>query len=168
MDPSLMVLVFVVAVALLVLLVLMSRRPQRGAPATYPYEQRELFSAAERSFLGVLDRAVADELRVFGKVRLIDIVKVSPGLAASEYRSAKNRIVAKHVDFVLCARDDLRTVAVLELDDASHATERARRRDDLVDQTLAAAGIPVHRFVAKRSYSALEIRRGLGSLLPPV
>ena len=51
-----MVLVVVGAVALLTLLLLMSRRAPHGGSATYPYERRELFSAAERSFLGVLDQ----------------------------------------------------------------------------------------------------------------
>ena len=96
------------------------------------------------------------------------MIEVTPGVARSEYLSAKNRVGAKHVDFVLCTKDELRVVAALELDDTSHATERARTRDDFVDKALAAAGIPVYRFAAKRSYPMLEIRRELGSILSPL
>ena len=47
----------------------------------YPYQKEStLFTAAERSFLGVLEQALQGQSRVFGKVRLIDVIKVKPGL----------------------------------------------------------------------------------------
>ena len=89
--------------------------------ALFPYMKRQvLFSAAERSFLDVLDQALGDEYRVFGKVRVADVVEPLRGLGNSARRKAFNRISAKHFDYALCTKDYLAAVAVIELDDKSH------------------------------------------------
>jgi hypothetical protein len=167
MDP--LPLLFVITVgAVLVLVFVTGRRRAPTGPVVVPYERRPLFTAAERSFLGVLDQATAgQQLRVLGKIRLFDLLKVRAGAPASEQRSAMNRVIQKHVDFVLCSPADLHVVAVIELDDASHDTPKARARDELVDRALAAAGIPIHRFSARRAYSVQEIRQALAPLRPP-
>lgn len=160
-------LLFVIVVgAVLVLVFMTGRRRAPAGPIVVPYERRPLFTAAERSFMGVLDQATAGHLRVLGKIRLFDLLKVRAGTPASEQRSAMNRVIQKHVDFVLCSPADLRVVAVVELDDASHDTPKARARDELVDRALAAAGIPIHRFSARQAYSVQEIRQVLASLTP--
>jgi very-short-patch-repair endonuclease len=52
----------------------------------------------------------------------------------------------------------VKVVGVIELDDSTH--ERCERaiRDSFVDSALAAAGIPVLRFSARRSYPLTDIR----------
>ena len=166
MDP--LPLLFVITVgALLVLVFVTGRRRAPTGPVVVPYDRRPLFTAAERSFLAVLDQATAGQLRVLGKIRLSDLLKVRAGTPASEQRTAMNRVIQKHVDFVLCSPADLSVVAVIELDDASHDTPKARARDALVHQALAAAGIPIHRFSARRAYSVQEIRQALASLTHP-
>jgi len=56
-----------IAVVLIVLSVLFSIFDTKK----YKYRQRgPLFTAAERSFLGILDKAVYGRYRVFGKVRV--------------------------------------------------------------------------------------------------
>jgi hypothetical protein len=63
----------------------------------YPYEKEPvLFSPAERSFLDVLDQAVNGQLRIMGKVRLADVVKVKTGMNKSAWQNAFNRIQSKH------------------------------------------------------------------------
>ena len=126
-----------------------------------PYTARSLVSPAERSFFGVLDRAVGDRALILVKVRLGDILAVRPGLSRSSRASAWNRIRQKHVDFVLCSRTTLDVLAAVELDDASHGAPARRNRDLFVDRALAAGGIPVHRFSARGAYSVHEVRRVL-------
>jgi hypothetical protein len=159
MNP-IALLVFV-AVAALVLVVLSGRTRRGGgrSPIGYPYgPQRALFTAAERSFLGVLEQAVGEGHRVFGKVRLADVIKVNSGLSRSARQVAFNRITAKHLDFVLCDPTDLTVVAAIELDDKSHEATSRQQRDSFVDAALGVAGIPVHHFSAKRSYSVHDLR----------
>ena len=163
MDLPFPLLAFAV-VAVLLLVASMARRAPSKEYRPPSFDRRPPFTPAERSFLGVLDRAVEGRLRVLGKVRLADLVKLRPGLSRSEAATASNKIRMKHVDFVLCSRTDLSVVAVVELDDASHRTRRTR--DALVDDVLASAGIPVHRFSAKVAYSVGDVRKILGQVPP--
>lgn len=102
---------------------------------------------------------MGDEYRVFGKVRLADIIKVS-GVSGKARQAAFNRIQAKHLDFVLCAADDLRIRFAVELDDRSHSARRSR--DRFVDQAMDAAGVLLHRFPAKQAYTIQAVRERLG------
>lgn len=127
-----------------------------------------LFSPAERSFLGVLDQAIGDEYRVFGKVRVADVVEPLRGLGNSARQKAFNRISAKHFDYVLCAKDDISVVAVLELDDKSHRQRKRQERDDFLVGLCQATSLPLIQVPAQRAYSIPELReRVLGALRPP-
>jgi very-short-patch-repair endonuclease len=135
-------------------------------PAYYPYQKEPtLFTAAERSFLGVLEQALANEFRIMGKVRLADIVGVRPGLSNSERQTAFNKISAKHVDFAVFAPDDLSIQFAVELDDSSHGQKARQERDTFLDGVMNAAGIPLVRFPAQKGYSIQEVRRVLSSVL---
>lgn len=126
------------------------------------FESRNpLFTPAERSFLGVLEQALDSRYRVFGKVRLGDIVKPGKGLSNSKRATAQNKINQKHVDFVVCSAANLAVVGVVELDDQSHGREDRAGRDVFVDQALAGAKIPVVRFSAKKGYAIQEVRAKL-------
>ena len=162
------ILMIVLVIAILLAFVLLASRRQRGAVTEpgFPYTASRLFSTAERSFLGVLQQAVAGQYEVFAKVRLADLLEVQPGLGRSAAQSAFNRIGSKHADFVICDPSDFRTVAVIELDDASHRATGRKARDTFFDGAFAAAKIPVFRFAARASYSLHELRRDLSSILP--
>ena len=74
--------------------------PQKDS--NFPYQrQGELFTKAERSFLGVLEQAVEGHAKVFGKVRIADVIKPLSGLDPSARSKAFNRIQSKHFDFLL-------------------------------------------------------------------
>jgi len=156
------------ALALGALAVFKARLGGAGSGAVgFPYARRAgLFSEAEARFLRVL-REAAPDLDVFGKVRLEDVVAVKKGLPKSEWLAARNRIKSRHLDFVLVEPDSTRVVCVVELDDASHASERARRSDAVKDGALAAAGVPLLRVPARGSYDASELRRRVEAAVIP-
>jgi hypothetical protein len=159
--------VFVILIGVIVL-VLRSLKPRtRAAPRTptYPYRKRKsLFSPAERSLLGVLDREVAGRYRVFGKVRLADVLAVDSGVSSGDRQAAHNSIRQKHVDFVLCTLSDLTIVAVIELDDKSHQRPDRQARDAFLAAACSAAGLKLIRFPVKSAYSASEVNEALGEL----
>jgi len=114
-------------IILLLLVVIASVFIKAPAGKGYSYRQlNPLFSAAERSFLGVLDKAVSDKNRVFGKVRVADILAPTKGMNRKNWQIAFNKISAKHFDYVLCSKDKLNVVAVIELDDKSHNTKKSK------------------------------------------
>lgn len=167
MSVAVIVLVLVVALLLVVALALRARGGARvveveAEPVGFPYESAgALFTPAERSFLGVLDQVVAGQFRIFGKVRLADVVRVKNTPDRGAWQTAFNKIDRKHVDFVGCDPADLSVKFVVELDDRSHERPDRRDRDAFVDGALKAAGIPVFHIPARRAYTVEEVRSAL-------
>lgn len=133
---------------------------------TMPFKKNKYFlSAAEQSFYGVLKQAVAGQLDIFAKVRLLDVLWLPPQVQGKQRH--KNLVQSKHVDFVLCDSKALVPMLVIELDDVSHARSDRERRDLLVDKVLTDAKLPVLRVPAKASYDvrqlAADIRQALGA-----
>lgn len=130
-----------------------------SSSSEYPYEsQTKLFSPAERSFYGVLSQSIGDEVVLLAKVRVADILKPKKGLSRSEWQKAFNRISSKHFDYVLCSKDTLSIIALIELDDKSHSQKKRIDRDILLDKACESAELNLFRFKAAKSYSTNEIR----------
>jgi ssDNA-binding Zn-finger/Zn-ribbon topoisomerase 1 len=134
-----------------------------------PYVKREaLFSPAEKLFLDALEKAIDGQYKIYGKVRLADIMDVRNNLSAKNKQIALNGISSKHIDFVLCNEKDASIVCGIELDDKSHNQSNRIRRDEFVDKSFEAADLPLFRFKAKSGYDVEEIRtqilKGLGAL----
>lgn len=158
---------FLVVGALLGFFLLKRRKPSHPEGTdVLPYVLGDgLFSAAERSFLGVLDQAVGADFRVFGKVRVADVVAVTKGIPKAPWQRAFNQISAKHFDFVLCRPNDLKPVCVIELNDQSHAKESRQGRDKFLERVCTAAGIPLIFFPAKSAYTLAEIRASIANVM---
>lgn len=151
---------FIVPVILLVFVTvakIAGKGKVKGA-VSYPYVAAEnLFTKNERAFLGVLEQA-ADAYRVFGKVRVADVIGIRKGLSGSERQRASNRISQKHLDFVICHSHDLSVYCAVELDDKTHDRAERKSRDELLEKALAAAGVPLVRVASRRSYDVDEIK----------
>jgi len=152
-------LLLLVLIGLVVFFVLKRRTntPSEGVE-NFPYVLGDaLFSPAERSFLGVLDQAVGADFRVFGKVRVADVVSVVKGTPKSLWQRAFNRISAKHFDYVLCRPTDLKPVCAIELNDQSHAKDGRKGRDKFLQGVCAAAGLPLVFLAAQHAYTVSEV-----------
>jgi hypothetical protein len=132
----------------------------------YPYMIKPmLFSAAEQVFLGVLDQAVGDRYRVFGKVRVADVVSVKPEFDDRIRMRAFNRISSKHFDFLFCRKDNLRVVGALELDDKPHQEENRHRRGVSMASLCRSISLPLIQLPVQQTYSVPEIRKKVLSVL---
>ena len=153
------ILLFALVLVALVVLAALKGKVAGSGSVGFPYQPaKPLFSAAERSFLGVLDQAVGSEHRVFGKVRVADVAAVKPGLGNSARQGALNRIAAKHFDFVVCRSGDLSVVCAVELNDRSHSSQRAQARDELLANVCRAINLPLLTVPAKAAYSSQDVR----------
>ena len=126
-----------------------------------PYKSdRKLLTKAEYSFYKVLLMAISDDVIVFCKVRLADFIQVDKG--KTPQLSVKinwfNRISSKHVDFLLCRKDDCTIIAVIELDDKSHKTQKTIERDDFVNAVYKSADITVIRQKCQANYSIESLK----------
>lgn len=150
--------IVVVAAFVLITVVLVLRQRSSGLDGIFSYRRRSaLFSAAERSFLGALDLATGRDFRIFGKVRVGDLLAPHDGLGASARMAALNKINRKHFDFVLCRPNDLSVLCVIELNDKSHQNRNRQLRDYFLVDACEEAGLPLVMFDARRVYTPSEI-----------
>jgi hypothetical protein len=149
-----------VSILLIVLALLGLRlKASRGHKDEYPYIRNQaLFTPAERSLLEVLEQAVGAEYRIFGKIRIVDVVNVRTIEQRSVRQRAFNRINGKHFDFILCAKEDLSIVGAVDLDHRSHQDNKASQRDTFLEGLCQAISLPLVRVQPGRAYSVTELR----------
>jgi very-short-patch-repair endonuclease len=129
-----------------------------------PYEKRpSLVTDAERAFFAILCDVVDQRWRVFAMVRLADVIRVRR--AAPQHLSWQNRILAKHVDFVLCDANTLEAVLAVELDDASHQRADRATRDAFLEEALEASKLPLLRVPVASSYDRDALRKTIEELV---
>ncbi|MBB5190727.1 very-short-patch-repair endonuclease [Silvimonas terrae] len=129
----------------------------------YPYKKKAtLCSAGEVVFFEKL-RAALPEHHIFAQVQISRIVDVTDKQKSQQWRS---RIDRKSADFVVCdAKHQI--VAVIELDDATHARKDRQARDVFVEAVFEDAGIKLVRFHAREVINLDVIKlRVLGSAEP--
>jgi hypothetical protein len=159
-DPTLTLLLVVIAVALLLVVAWWSRSlfPQR-----LPYFAKEfLLSKGEQAFYRVLMHAVPPGMGISMKARLGDII----GCTAAGWKAGFGaKISQKHVDFVIIDPVTTAILLVIELDDKTHELQDRRARDVFVDDALAAAGVAILRVPAAKEYDLEQLRDQLEHLL---
>lgn len=153
--------IFIAIVIVAIAAVILSKLPKGHSAdsANYPYQSSGvLFTPAERSFYGVLERSVGETAKVLGKVRVADVITPRKGLSRGEWQKAFNKISAKHFDFVLCKNDDLSIICAIELDDSSHNSKNRQNRDEFLKSACEAASIPLIQVPAKAGYVIGDIK----------
>lgn len=131
------------------------KSPQCDAIVTRGY----LLTKAESFFYSQAIKVLSDELVLCPKVRMEDVIQSS-----NNNPSVRGRIRARHFDFVLASRHDLKIQAVIELDDKTHRNTKALEQDEMKDRFLAEAGIPIFRFKTSNSYPHNELREKFESV----
>lgn len=144
-------------VFVLVVLKLLASTKKRGIKPSLSIFSRSsyrstnfLCTKAEHNFLSQLLKKLPQELvYVSAKVRLADLALPINSKDIGSF----NKVARKHVDFVICSKEDSRILACIELDDSSHASRSAQKRDGEKNKALSDAGIPFFRVTASRSYA---------------
>ncbi len=124
-----------------------------------PYRRKDyLLSIAERNFYEVLNKiSEENNFLLFAKVRLEDLLWLPSGLSWSERLSFRGRIKSRHIDFVICDRENIRPLLAVELDDSSHEREDRKERDENIDHILHDAGLPILHIPVQQFYNLEEI-----------
>ena len=135
-----------------------------ASPTKLPYEARgQLVTRSELRFYKSLTKAVQEDLEIFAMVRIADLLRVEKG--HKHRRKWLNKILAKHIDFVLCDPGSLQPRVCIELDDPSHQRPDRIERDVFVNQAFESAGLPLLRIPTEPSYRAREIRELIEGVL---
>jgi hypothetical protein len=150
----------------LIIAVKMMRRPTVVRLEEFPYTRnRALFSPAERSLLGALEQAVGEDYRIFGKVRVADIVSVRPTADRSAWLRAFNQIRAKHFDFVICDKKNFSIRCAIELNDETDGSRQRQERDTFSEDICRSISLPFVQIHAARNYLAIELRKRIFAAL---
>jgi very-short-patch-repair endonuclease len=99
-------------------------------------------SEAEKKFYFVLAEILGKDYLIFSKVRMADLLYL-PKMSNSDFYHYQNKIQAKHVDFLICDKENIKPLLAIELDDSSHLKMDRILRDKLVDKIFESAKLPI-------------------------
>ena len=126
--------------------------------AALPYRKSEyLLTKAERALYEVLLQSVDEDLLVFPKIRVLDLLWLPKG--TENRQTFMNRVQSKHVDFVLCRKDTVSPEVVIELNDKSHRAKSRQQRDEFLESVFRAAGLAFLPIRAQSAYDTRELTR---------
>lgn len=104
------------------------------------YRKRNtLLDKREKRFFLELQSQLPNGYYVFPKMRIADILDATEGYG---HRYRINKILPKHVDFVICD-SEFRPIVAIELNGTSHQRQDRIERDKLVKEIFAVAGMPL-------------------------
>ena len=153
-------------VPFLIIAVKMMRRPTVARVEEFQYTRnRALFSPAERLLLGALEQAVGEDYRIFGKVRVADIVSVRPTADRSAWLRAFNQISGQHFDFVICDKKNLSIRCAIELNDETNGSRQRQEPDTFSEDICRSISLPFIQIQAARDYLAIELRKKIFAAL---
>ena len=147
-------LIFIFIVSVLFFLFYFKLRKNKGLkykPVEY------LNTKSEQNFFNQLHRIIPSDYHLACKVRLADICLPRDGKNIIAF----NKIAQKHCDFVIIHKKDSKIKCAIELDDKSHLTISAIKRDNEKDNALNSSGIPLFRIKTTRKYDLSDIKNFL-------
>lgn len=121
-------------------------------------------SEAEKQFYFVLAEILGNEYLIFSKVRMADLLYL-PRMGNSEYYHYFNKIQSKHVDFLICDKENIKPLLVIELDDLSHLKIDRILRDKLVDKIFENAKLPIEHVIVSQNYNKEDLLKKINLAL---
>jgi hypothetical protein len=143
-NPLLIAVIVLVVVLAVAIRVVNAPKPWHSRIRPKP-----LLTPNEVEFFHRLERALPN-YHVFPQVAFGAILDVD---GKKDSFPIRNRFSQKIADFVVCERDTLAVVALVELDDRTHDADRDRDRDEITK----AAGYQTIRFPSRRKPTVAEI-----------
>ena len=114
-----------------------------------------LLNHSELTFYKYLKEKIPSDISIMCKVRLIDIVKpISNGKA---YIADKNRVISKHIDFVLINGKTSEIKALIELNGSSHERFDRKGRDTFVNELTKNINLKLFTIRIKSQYEPNDI-----------
>ena len=152
-----MELILFAMISLIVIVALLASRLNDNS-FPFPFDKKEaIFTPAEKNFQNLVEQAMGSEYRVLNRVKLSDIITVRHGVSTKAGQTAAGLADKKYVDFVICDRNSMKLLGVIDLVDTQGKGYKLKK-DWFVSGTLEAASIPHLRIKVKANYTVTEIR----------
>jgi len=129
---------FIIVLAVFANLIPRKGKSQSKGDKSYSYSlKKSVLTNNELAFYKEL-RKTAGNYVIFSKISIKDVLDTNN-------QSALNTISQKHFDFLLCEPTRMKPVLAIELDDSSHNTDKAKKRDADKNNICKSAGLPLLR-----------------------
>lgn len=157
-----MEIIIISIVVLLILAFIIRILKDKFDQAEYKYKSREyLLSKAEQNFFNQLLQNIPENLYVQSKIRLFDVIK--PNVSGRNFIMLRNKIISRHLDFIIIEKSSSKIVMAIELDDSSHLSVKVQDRDKFKDIALKSAGIRLVRIKTSSNYDFSFLTETLGN-----
>ncbi|MDH0760379.1 DUF2726 domain-containing protein [Pseudomonas juntendi] len=130
---------------------------RRKGYSTKHYQCIPLLTEREQDFFWRLREAVGNDLVIAPQVVFGAFIKVK-ATAMTDKNHARHVVAHNRCDFLLCDKK-LKPVALVEVDDSTHNSAKAKAKDRRRDELMKAVGVSVHRY--RGMPTAKEIRKDL-------
>jgi hypothetical protein len=157
------------AIVLLMLLIIVAVTAMKlhEPELAFPFKKKvSLFTPVERTFLAMIEEAVGQKYRIMCRVRLADIVTVRQSTDKKTSKDALARASGRHLDFVLCSKEDMSPVMAIDLVHNNGKEGYKSQRDWFVTGSLDAAHIPHVRIKVRSGYKVQDIKECIEAKLP--
>jgi hypothetical protein len=124
-----------------------------------------LLSSGEKKFFDALINVISPKQYVCPKVRIADLVEVDLPESDKDFWKSFNKISQKHVDFVICDRNDFSPLLIIELDGGSHKEKSQSLRDELVNKVFKDADIPILHIKPTSFYEYKTLREEISQAI---
>ena len=152
---------FTLITLVVIVAVLASRLNDNSFP--FPFDSKKaIFTPAEKNFQNLVEQAMGTKYRIINRVKLADIVSIRNGVSNRAGQTASNNANSKYLDFVICERDSMKLLGVIDLVDTQGKGYKIKK-DWFVSGALEAAAIPHIRIKVKPNYTIDEIRACINS-----
>lgn len=122
--------------------------------------QKFALTKTEMSFFTQLDFIKPENRHILMKVRLGDVIK--PVASGKQGYADWGRIKSKHLDFVIIDPTTSKIISCIELDDYSHNSDAANKRDNVKDNALKSAQVKLFRFQVRNQYDPEQLKEVWG------
>lgn len=158
--------IIILGIAVLIAVVAKGIKKSKKGNANQYEKTDSLFTPAEMAFLKTLEIALEGKYRIFGKVRVADVITVKKTSEKGVWQKAFNKIGMRHFDFVLCDKESLKVIGVVELDDSSHNNKTQKERDEFLNEICKETGVNITRIKAKKTYDIETLKTELNKASP--
>ncbi len=156
-------LVLLVLVLIVVALAVMKKRRHLGSGQadSWPFYAKRPLSQPEQVLYHRLVSALPEHI-VLAQVQVSRVLGVKKGFNFHEWNNRINRL---SYDFVVC-RKDATVLAVIELDDKTHAADERAQTDQKKEKATSAAGVRLFRWQVSALPNQAAIQTALAEAQP--
>lgn len=129
--------------ALIVITLLAKLVPQKKASEydlSKYYRKDSILTPVEKWMYNIIKETISEEYIIAPKVGMKDFVGVKSG---NDYIKHFGHITQKHIDFLVCNKENLSPILGIEIDDLSHQKNNRKKRDQDNDQIYNAIGLKI-------------------------